>query len=1010
MKQKLLHILLFFTLGSSLQAQVKPSLIESLNKPNTWADSILQTLTIKEKVAQLFMVSAYSNKDASHVLEIADLINKYGIGGITFFQGNPVKQGEQTNFYQALSKIPLIIGMDAEWGVGMRLDSVMNFPYQIALGATQEDHLIYEMGKEVANQFNALEMHVNFAPVVDINNNPDNPVINVRSFGQDKESVARKSLAYMKGMQDNGIIACAKHFPGHGNTDKDSHHEVPTISGSKRELNSIELYPFKRLIREGIGGVMVGHLSVPSIDKSKQPASLSPLIATNLLRKDLKFRGLTFTDGMQMRAISSNYSAPEANLLALLAGNDILVFPVEIEASIDTITSAVESGRFPEKLLNEKCLRVLKAKHWLELNKRKNRVDIDSIYERLNTQSARQVRAKLVESAIVIAFDNKKIIPLKNIDTLKIAYIEVGNNKSDGFYSNASRYASIDKFIVNQADSASYMGVLDTLKNYNLVIVGYLDIDQRRPQRNFGMDSIFCSYLAQVAGKIPTIMSLFASPYTMAKLVNLKQYASVVIAHNSGADYQKAAAEAIFGAIPVIGKTSVAVPGIIALNSGIEKKQRVRLKYGNPEELDIPNHYINTVDSIITSAIQNQAMPGCQVLAAHNGVIFYNKSFGYHTYDNTQPVQLTDLYDIASITKVVATLPIIMKMVENKQINLNDQLGKHIPNLPEDKQKLVIKDILLHQSGLKPWLPLHVSFLQSTFSAQPLLSITQTDSHPFKIYENTYINKFHTLDTTLFRKEQSSNFPLSVASGIFASKDVKYKTYEIIDGSEMLDKQYRYSDLGYYYLQRIIEKDSSSSLDIIARNNLYKPLEMKNTSFLPLQQFEKERIIPTEWEYPFRHQLIQGYVHDHGAAIIGGVAGHAGVFSTSNDLAKIMQMFLWKGAYGGQQIVSPSMVETFTKSHNNGNRRGLGFDKPEPDEKKASPVCAEASLCSFGHSGFTGTLVWVDPTHQLVYIFLSNRVCPDATNNTLAKTNIRTDLLKVFINAIDEANNGKHVK
>jgi beta-glucosidase-like glycosyl hydrolase len=465
MKQKLLHILLFFTLGSSLQAQVKPSLIECLNKPNTWADSILQTLTTKEKVAQLFMVSAYSNKDASHVLEIADLINKYGIGGITFFQGNPVKQGEQTNFYQALSKIPLIIGMDAEWGVGMRLDSVMNFPYQIALGATQEDYLIYEMGKEVANQFNALEMHVNFAPVVDINNNPDNPVINVRSFGQDKESVARKSLAYMKGMQDNGIIACAKHFPGHGNTDKDSHHEVPTISGSKRELNSIELYPFKRLIREGIGGVMVGHLSVPSIDKSKQPASLSPLIATNLLRKDLKFRGLTFTDGMQMRAISSNYSAPEANLLALLAGNDILVFPVEIEASIDTITSAVESGRFPEKLLNEKCLRVLKAKHWLELNKRKNRVDIDSIYERLNTQSARQVRAKLVESAIVIAFDNKKIIPLKNIDTLKIAYVEVGNNKSDGFYSNASRYASIDKFIVNQADSASYMGVLDTLKN-----------------------------------------------------------------------------------------------------------------------------------------------------------------------------------------------------------------------------------------------------------------------------------------------------------------------------------------------------------------------------------------------------------------------------------------------------------------------------------------------------------------------------------------------------------------
>ncbi len=1003
MVKKFLILIAFFTSLSTVVAQKKAGFIEAVNAANPWADSVLATMSTREKIAQLMMPAAYSNKNGAHVAEIAQLVATYKVGGLCFFQGTAQKQAELTNYYQNLSATPLMISMDAEWGVGMRLDSVLNFPFQIALGAANNDSLTYRMGAEVARQFKLLGMHVNFAPVADVNSNPENPVINVRAFGEDKEEVTRQSIAYMRGLQDNGVLACAKHFPGHGNTDKDSHHEVPTLKMSRDTFYNIDLYPFKKLINNGLSSMMVSHLSVPALDSTGELASLSPKIADGLLRKELKFKGLVFSDGMQMKAVTHHYQSPQANLHALLAGNDMLVFPVEIPASIDTIERAVSSGVFPLQLLDQKCLRVLKAKYWLGLNGRKA-VEQRDWSSALNTGSAKLVRTQLIEQALTLVNNKNGMLPIKDLDTLKIAYVEVSKKEAASeFYNTARLYANIDRFTVDQSRRASYDSLEYRLRDYNLLIVGYLDINQRAPQRSFGMDSAFCTYLRNLAAQKRTVLSLFANPYTLAKLGASEQFEATLIAYNGGDDYQRIAAEAIFGGVAISGKSPVTVPGLVALHQGLTTRQ-TRLKYGSPEELGIAPERLATVDTLVKRAIAMQAFPGCQVLAAHRGVVFYQKSFGYHSYQNEAPVRNSDLFDIASVTKVTATLPVVMSMVDKGELKLGDNLGEHL-SLEEgcNKSALKLSDILLHQSGLKAWMPVHVNFMHPVFVSQPLLSVSQSDSHPFKLYANTYLNKFHTLDTALFKSEPSAGYPYTVAKGIYAHQSIKQKVYALMDESELQDKKYRYSDLGFYYLQRVVEARSGVGLDTISDKFFYKKLGMTSTGFLPLRKFSIEDIVPTEWEYPFRHQLIHGYVHDHGAATVGGVAGHAGVFSTANDMAKMMQMYLWKGSYGGEQLISAKTVGKFTQCQGGSdNRRGYGFDKPEMNPQKANPVCSEASPDSYGHSGFTGTLVWVDPQRELVYVFLSNRVHPDNTNNQITTTNVRTNVLREFINAVDE--------
>ncbi|MGL4956941.1 MAG: glycoside hydrolase family 3 N-terminal domain-containing protein [Bacteroidales bacterium] len=995
-------------LSSFAQNSYKPDFISHINTPNVWADSLLATLSTREKIAQLLMVAAYShptsNTTASRVNEeVISLINHYQIGGVIFFQGSPQRQIDLTNHFQELSKIPLLISMDAEWGVGMRLDSVSNFPYQLAMATSHNDMLMYQIGIEVAQQFKQLGMHVNFAPVVDINSNPNNPVINVRSFGEDKHIVTRKSLAYMQGMQSEGILACAKHFPGHGNTDKDSHYEVPTLNICRKAIDSIDLFPFKSLINDGIAGVMVGHLSVPSIDNTKQLASLSSHLTDSLLHQTLNFKGLTFTDGMQMKAVTQQLKPAQANLQALLAGNDILVFPTDIPATFDTIEAAIQQGRMTMQKLDEKCLRVLRSKHWLGLSELKKTPQLAN-NQQLNSNSANLLLKEIADKTITLTHNPKLLIPLQRIDTLRIAYIEASkNNLNNTFYNTAKEYAQLTPFYVNQHNTVSYDTLRDRLKEYNLIIVNYMDISQRLPHKNYDMNSEFCEFIGELASRNNVILSLFSSPYTLSQIPNVESLSAIIIANQRSDNYQRSVADAILGGIGIRGKSPVSVKDRIQLGQGLSTK-KTRLRSTSPEELGINPQKLVKIDSMVATAIQMQTFPGCQIVAAYKGNIFYQKSFGYHTYSNEMPVENNHLYDIASITKIVGTLPLIMKMKDEEFIDLNESLGTYI-SLPKKnaKRKLLISDILLHQSGLHPWLPIHVSFLHSTLPTQTLLSKQASEEYPFKLFGNSYLNKFHELDSSLFAKNISDVFPHPVAHEIYAHKSIRGKVYEIIDQSDLGKKRYQYSDLGFYYLQRIIEEQIHTPLDKLADDFFFAPLGMSHTAYLPLRKFPIKQIVPTEWEKPFRRQLIQGYVHDHGAAIMGGVAGHAGVFSTATDLAKMMQMFLWKGTYGGTQFLNAKTVDEFTKCQgcSYGSRRGYGFDKPEPNPKKKNPVPA-ASVESYGHSGFTGTFVWVDPKRDLVYVFLSNRIHPDYTNNLISTSNIRTNILQEFISVIDD--------
>ncbi|MDR3296943.1 MAG: serine hydrolase [Prevotellaceae bacterium] len=1007
LKRFLLCAIFAAVLPAELLAHKRESLIETLSSPDKWADSVLATLNTREKIAQLMMVAAYSNKGSAHVDEVASLVLNHKVGGLIFFQGTASRQAELTTYYQSLAQVPLLIGMDAEWGVGMRLDSVASLPFQLGMGAARNEELTYRAGVEVAKQFQLLGMHVNFAPVADVNSNPENPVINVRSFGQDQHAVADGCVAYAKGLQDNGIIACAKHFPGHGNTDKDSHSETPLLSMSRQSLEKVDLYPFKKLIESDLGGIMVGHLSVPKIDASGQMASLSPKLSGELLRKKMKFRGLVFSDGMQMKAVMQQSASPaEANLQALLAGMDMLVFPVDVPPSIDAIEAAVNSGKFLPELLDEKCLRVLKAKRWAGLSDTaRQRISSANITKRLSSPDFIQLRNQLIEDGITLVGNRHGTLPIGATDTLRIAYVELSKgNRSNTFYRTASNYAQLRMFRVDQARPSTYDSLEYKLAPYNLVIVGYMDISQRMPQRNFGLDSIFCRKLVQLAQSKRTVLALFANPYVMPKIGDHAAFESVLLAYGNSEDYQRAAAQAIFGATPIVGRSPVSVGGFVKLGEGLECKQQLRLRYGLPEDLHIRRERLAAIDSMVKQAIDVHAFPGCQVLAASHGTVFYNKTFGYHTYENKRRVRLTDIYDVASLTKVSATLPLIMELVDKKKIRLTDTLGDYLAlDSGCNKSGLQLRDILLHQSGLKAWIPVHVAFMHSTFPDQPLLAAEQSEVHPFRVYARTYLNKYHALDSALFADSLSADYPYTVADGIYAHADIRRQAYCLMDESELLNKSYRYSDLGFYYLQRVAETLTSTSLDSLAEAHFYSPLGMFNTTFLPRQKFSPDRIVPTEWEHPFRHQLIHGYVHDHGAAIVGGVAGHAGLFSTAGDLAKLFQMFLWRGQYGGVQLLSPQTVDEFTRRHSVANRRGLGFDKPEPSSPKLSPVCREASPQSYGHSGFTGTFVWVDPQRELVFIFLSNRVHPDSNNTQITTTSIRSNILRELILALDEA-------
>jgi len=976
-------LLCFFTChGLRLYAQPRQILYGfDRHVDNRWVDSVLRTLTPEERIAQLFSVRAYSRGDRDEMKKIGDLLNRYAIGGLTFFQGGPVRQVLLTNYYQRLAKVPLLISIDAEWGLGMRLDSTWSFPWQMTLGAAADDSLVYRMAGEIARQCKRLGIQMNLAPVVDINSNPANPVIGYRSFGEDKHRVAALGLQYMRGLQDHGVIAVAKHFPGHGDTGEDSHYTLPVITHSGDRLDSVELVPFRRLIQNGVGGVMTAHLFVPAYDSSPNvAATLSPSVVTTLLHNSLGFNGLTITDALDMKGVTGYFAPGDIEIRAFLAGNDILLLPQDVPKAVRRFKQAVNDGIISQSDIDARCRKILTYKYLAGLSHYKP-ADTAHVIRDLDRGEARLITRQIFEKAVTLVRNDGDLIPLKLNDTLHIATLSLGTDGTTPFQDMSDNFAATAHFyhpyegLDSLADS-----LLNALKPYNLIIISLHGLSYR-PQMNYGMTPELLSLLSRLQEQKSVILDVFGSPYALAWLDSLRHAAAILVSYQDTPDAQEVSAQIIFGSLPARGHLPVTGSGAFPLNSGIVTRETGKLAYVIPDEAGVSREDLYGIDSLINRCMADSVFPGCQVMAAKDGKVFYQRSFGYHRYDRSRPVKNTDLYDLASITKVAATTLAVMKLYDEGRIDLDKTLSDYLPFIRgTDKEAILLRDIMTHQARLKAWIPFYQEVVH--------------DGIP---------------DTNVFSHAVSVRFPYRVAESLYIRRDYPDILYDTIVVSPLIkQKKYLYSDLGFYFLKRIIEDITNKPLENYVERNFYRPLGLTTMCFRPLEHTIRDDIVPTEMDTVFRHQLLWGDVHDPGAAMLGGVSGHAGLFSDANDLMVIMQMLLQHGRYAGKQYIDSATVAGFTRRQfpGNGNRRGLGFDKPDPLLKDKGPACTLASPESFGHTGFTGTYIWADPVNDLIFVFLSNRVHPSSLNNKLIDRDIRTTLQKMFYEALKKG--GKH--
>jgi beta-N-acetylhexosaminidase len=950
-----------------------------------WTDSVYNSLTIEEKIGQMMMVAAYPNKGEQDKIRVSELIKNYHIGGIIFFQGTTQQVAELTSYYQSISKTPLLIAIDGEWGLAMRLSDGIQYPKEMTLGAISDEMLIYQMGHDIARQLKHIGVHVNFAPVVDINNNAQNPVINSRSFGELRANVARKGILYMKGMQDEGVLAFAKHFPGHGDTQTDSHKGLPIIEHSPERLDSLELYPFRALINAGVAGVMIAHMSVLSLDTTPNlPSTLSPIIVDSLL---------------QMKGMADYFPPVEANIRAVKAGNDILLMPGEIEKTIPAILEAIDSNLIDKAIIEQSCRKIIHAKEWAFKKSKKEKYCTDS----LNKPDFLLTRQKLIEASLTVIKNSNDLLPFRKLDTLNIAQVKIGNSTGDEFSQMVKLYANIRVFKIDgEPDSSRIASVLDSLKNFNLVLTS-LHSNSIFAAKNFDVTDAQIKFLDTLLNIYPTVFTGFVNPYVLIRLQHIDKAKSIVLAYENDMVTQRSVAHLIFGAIAAEGKLPVSLSPEYTAGCGLHTRTNGRFKYVDPYEAGFDKQKLAQVDSIVVNAIREMAMPGCQVFAAKNGKVFLKRSYGYHDYTNCLPVTDNNLYDIASLTKITATLPVFMNLDSKNMVNTDDNLAKYFPYLDTcNKGKLVLSDILLHQAGLAAWIPFYWSVLEPVFPNQDLISSKLSEDYPIQVGTKTYVNKHIKYKDNYFAETYSPEYPFHVANGMFIRKDFSDSMWIKIINSE-IDRpgHYRYSDLGFYILKKLIEQQTGQTLDKIAELEFYRSMGAYTLCFNPLSEFSNDQIIPTENDLVFRRQIIHGYVHDPGAAMLGGVSGHAGLFGSANDIAKIMQMYLDGGHYGGIEYLDDKTISKYTScvACSNGNRRGLGFDKPEPDPNQSGPTFKGISVKSFGHTGFTGTMAWADPETGIVFVFLSNRVYPDALNNKLVSLNVRTEVQKAIYDA-----------
>ena len=1014
---------------------VEPIMIRSVSNDERcrqWVDSVLNRMNLKERIGQLFIYTIAPQQDKANRDLLRKVVDDYKVGGLLFSGGLMENQAILTNEAQKMADVPLMITFDGEWGLSMRLRGTPVFPRNMILGCIQNDSLLYEYGREMARQCRELGVQVNFAPVADVNINPKNPVINTRSFGESPANVADKVIAYARGLEDGGVLSVSKHFPGHGDTDVDSHHSLPKLTFSRARLDSVELYPFKKAIQAGLSGMMVGHLEVPVLESKRGvPSSLSRSVVHDLLTQEMKFQGLVFTDALAMKGVSANNTS--ICLQALKAGHDLLLVPRRIKEEVDAILDAVKNGELTEAEIEAKCRKVLTYKYALGLSK-KPFVRLSGLSNRINTAHTRDLIRRLNQEAITVLKNKNDVLPL-DVDTREVAVLNVGDAKEiqpflkelSGFINPVGAKGVPAVFqLKKELPVAARKQLRDSLSQYKRILVCVTEHRLAPYQAFFG----------EFVPDIPTAYLLFIPGKQMLQIRRAVSAANaVVLAHSSNDDVQCQVARILYADATANGRLSASISDLFATGDGRTITPKTPLHFV-PDEHGMNSRLLTRIDEIAKEGIKEGAYPGCQIVILKDGKEMYNKAFGTHTWlgatgasvkkfsttnipGATLPVSPTDVYDLASLTKTTATLLAVMKLYDKGRLNLTDRVSDYLPWLQDtDKKDITVRQLLLHESGLPSTLLFYQEAIDKESYGGTLFKAKPDAAHSVQIGVRTWANPKFKLQKGLTSKVRTAEHTLQVADSLWLNRSFKEVYQQTIVKAPLRDRRYRYSCVGFILLQQLVEARTGMSMDAFLEQEFYAPMGLKRTGYLPLKgaatagtayagivsgkhtPIPKAEIIPSSVDPFLRKTVLQGFVHDESAAFQGGVSGNAGLFSNATEVAQIYQMLLNGGELDGKRYLSPETCRVFTTTASRISRRGLGFDKPDRQNPAKSPCATATPSTVYGHTGFTGTCAWVDPTNGLVYVFLCNRIYPDVWNTKLMKMDIRTRIQEVMYQAL----------
>lgn len=950
-----------------------------------WVEEKMSGMTLKEKIGQLFIHTVALQVTPQNKRNIQNAVKEYKVGGLLFSGGQLENQVNLTNFAQEMAEIPLLLTFDGEWGLSMRLKGTPIFPRNRVLGCIQDNTLLYEYGKEVARQCREIGVHVNFAPVADVDNNPQNPVINTRSFGGDPQNVAEKVVAYSQGLEEGGVLSVSKHFPGHGDTNVDSHKALPVLNFSRERLDSIELYPFRKAVSVGLGGVMVGHLEVPKL--SAKPASLSTEII-GLLKEELGFKGLVFTDALEMKGVSNNL---DVCARALMAGNDMLLAPRNLKRELDGVLNAIKKGGLTEEQINEKCRKVLTFKYALGLYK-KQFIQLSGLEQRLNRPEVKSLKERMQKASVTVASNASGILPLE-MNLKGTIVLNIGKSTEGlAFYKRLNRYMTAERL---QASADSLLTLRKRLEKYEriIVVLHTEKYDAYKP-------------LLNTLSEKKSLIYVYLTP--LRRMHNKgnawKKASAVVLGHSNDEVVQTYVADALVGKEIPKGRLSVEVEGFLKPGDGVTLGKEPAKVY-RPQDYGMDADILGKIDEIVLEGMKAKAYPGCQVLIMKDGVPVYDKCFGSFTYEPSTQVTSEHLYDIASLTKTTATLLAVMKLYDEGKFGLTDRISKYVPVLKGSaKERITIEELLLHQSGLPAFWPFYREAIDDSSYVGQLFKARPDAGHRLQVDRRLYVANSFGYKEEYVSSVPSDSFPLRISDSLYVSPAFPKRMLEMIASDEipLRDRRYRYSCLNFMLLKEMVESLAGEPLDVYLEREFYRPMGMAHTLYKPLERFSKNQIVPTvKQDYLRNRMMLQGYVHDEIAAFMGGVSGNAGLFSNARDVAKVYQMLIDGGMYNGKRYFSLETCNLFMTRTSHISRRGLGFDKPDKLNPTKGPCTEEAPAEVIGHTGFTGTCAWADPKNRLVFVFLSNRIYPRPFDHkALMGLNIRPRIQQVMYQAL----------